>query len=861
MRERIALLRNVAMMSVATYVELAFGLILGVVIARSLGSTAFGQYAFSIWSCGLLVTMSNNALTTSSIKFVAEARGADQPTTAAALHGQLRRWQSISSAIVLAAFVLFVVTYPPAEWKGSELLTVSLLVVGAWSRAGYMMMASIGNGNERFEIESASLVLSAFANVVLVVLVALAGGGMIDFLAVYATCGLVQNLSGRIALRRLGIVAKREPLAPELSARLRRHLLQTGGLVIISMLGDRTIEVLLLKSFSTSDALGYFAIAGALTKGATYLLAGALSSVLLPSMAKAFGQGGTGSLVRILQESIRFYWFIGVAIAGLGLVFAPGAVRLLYGVQYEAAIPAVTVNLMVSGFALIAAAFNSFQTSSDHQGDRIRIVVITLAVNAVVAFALVPFYGLNGALGSLAITRVASVSLSWWFARRVERVAMPLAAITRILVAAVFAAALSASFDLLVPQRYGFLGAGAIFLVVYVATSVVLRAWSREDYELIAEVVGKFGKVGGFISARMTLLGKYFASGHADMRTRKREIASDLLFGLGLVGVLGSMRSAVVCDLRVLAYHRVLPELDEASFEFDAELVSARRAEFDWQMAYVARRFQPVSCAQVAEAINGGPPLPKRAVMITFDDGFRDNYDVAFPVLRQHGLSAVFFLASGYIDTSEIFWFDWLVHVLLRTSAASIRIEALNLDIQIGPTVADRRQVAMELLRALKVAPEARRSAALKQLREATVVDIAPALSQQSACMTWKQVREMSSGGMEFGSHTVSHPILSTIDDPEHLHFELDESKAAIERETGQPVLALAYPVGGKNAVSDAVVAAVRQSGYQFAFTYEPGCNKRIPGNRFMLKRLRVERYTTRSLFAASLEIPEIFGR
>lgn len=849
------------MMSFATYAELAFGLILGVVIARSLGSIAFGHYAFSIWSCGLLVTITNNALTASSIKFIAEARGAGQPATAAALHAQLQRWQWISSAFVLIVFVLIAATYPPSEWEGSELLTVSLLVVGSWSRAGYMMMASIGKGNERFEVESASLVLSAFTNVVLVVLVALAGGGMIDFLAVYATCGLVQNLCSRITLRRLGVTPEYQPLAPELSARLRRHLLQTGGLVVFNMLGDRTIEVLLLKSFSTSEALGYFAIAGALTKGATYLLAGALSSVLLPSMAKAFGQGGAGSVVRILQESMRFYWFIGVAIAGLGLVLAPGAVRVLYGAQYEAAIPAVTVNLMVSGFVLVAAAFNAFQTSSDHQGDRIRIVLITLAVNAVVALALVPLYGLNGALGSLAITRAASVTLSWWFARRVARVAMPVSAMSRILFAAFFATALGFEFDRLVPQRYGFVGAGAIFLIVYMATSVALRAWSREDYELVAEIVGKFGGLGRWIAARVDLLGKYFSSGFPDRRTRKREIVSDLLFGLGLISVLGSMRSSVISDLRVLAYHRVLPELDEASFEFDAELVSATRAEFDWQMAYVARRFNPVSCEQVAAALNGGPPLPKRAVMITFDDGFRDNYDVAYPVLHRRALSAVFFLTSGYIDKHEIFWFDWLVHVLLRTTATTIRLDVLNLTLTMGPSIECRRQSAIELLRVLKVVTESERTVALQQLREATAVAIAPVTDRQSACMTWDQIREMSAGGMEFGSHTVTHPILSTIGDLAHLRFELEESKAAIERETGRPVLALAYPVGGRMAVSDAVVAAVDQSGYKFAFTYEPGCNKPSRCERFLLKRLQVERYTTRSLFAASMEMPEIFGR
>lgn len=861
MRDRIALLRNVAMLSIATYVELGFGLILGVVIARSLGSSAFGHYAFSIWTCGMLVTLSNNALTMSSIKFVAEARGAGRPDVAAALHERMRHWQSISSAGVLAAFVVIVIVHPLAEWGSSGALTASLLIVGAWSRSGYMMMASIGKGHERFEVESASLVMSAFVNVALVVLVALMGGGLIDFLAVYATCGLVQNLSARIALRRLHIQAKFQPLTPELTGRLRRHLLQTGGLVVIGLMGDRTIEVLLLKTFSTSDAVGYFAIAGALTKGATYLLAGALSSVLLPSMSRAFGVGGTGSVVRILQESMRFYWFIGVAIAGLGIVFAPGAVRMLYGAQYEAAIPAVMVNLMVAGFVLIAAAFNAFQTSSDHQGDRIRIVVMTLAVNAVAAAALVPAFGLAGALGSLAVTRVASVCFSWWFATRVEKIAMPLSAMTRIFVAAAIAVVFATGFNLLAPGRFGFLGAGLVFLIIYIATSVVLRAWSQDDYGLIAEVFGGLGQPGRFAALRVKLLAKYFSAGPPRIKRRKREVASDALAALGLIGPMGSLRSAAISDLRVLAYHRVLSELDEPAFEFDAELVSARRADFDWQMAYVARRFQPVSCAQVAAAINSGTSLPKRAVMVTFDDGFRDNYEVAFPILQRHKVPAVFFLTSGYIGKQDIFWFDWLVHVLLRTSASTIRVPVLHLVIDLGPTAAARRLAALELLRALKVATETKRSTALQQLKDATAVDIEPMTRASSACMTWEQVREMSTGGMEFGSHTVSHPILSTISDPAHLRFELDESKATIEREVGRPVIALAYPVGGRDAVSAEVIAAVRQSGYQFAFTYEAGCNKRPSNDRFLLKRLQVERYTTRSMFAASLELPEVFGR
>ncbi|MBK8740374.1 MAG: polysaccharide deacetylase family protein [Betaproteobacteria bacterium] len=93
----------------------------------------------------------------------------------------------------------------------------------------------------------------------------------------------------------------------------------------------------------------------------------------------------------------------------------------------------------------------------------------------------------------------------------------------------------------------------------------------------------------------------------------------------------------------------MLPQLDEQTFGFDLELVSAVQAEFEWQMAYVARHFRPVSCQQVVDALRHGTALPRRAVMITFDDGFRDNYEVAFPVLRRQGVPALFFLGRRAI--------------------------------------------------------------------------------------------------------------------------------------------------------------------------------------------------------------------
>ena len=92
--------------------------------------------------------------------------------------------------------------------------------------------------------------------------------------------------------------------------------------------------------------------------------------------------------------------------------------------------------------------------------------------------------------------------------------------------------------------------------------------------------------------------------------------------------------------------------------------------------------------------------------------------------------------------------------------------------------------------------------------------------------MTWAQVTEMAKAGMEFGSHSVSHPILSAIANTNQLRQELEVSKAAIERAVGQSIHALAYPVGGPNAINEQVLTAVAQAGYSVAFTYQSGGNR-----------------------------------
>lgn len=309
--------------------------------------------------------------------------------------------------------------------------------------------------------------------------------------------------------------------------------------------------------------------------------------------------------------------------------------------------------------------------------------------------------------------------------------------------------------------------------------------------------------------------------------------------------------------LSVLAYHRVFDLDHDEDFPYDPELVSASVAEFGWQMETVRRHFQPLHLGEALRLLEESRPLPPRAVVVTFDDGHRDNYTNAFPVLRRLGVPATVFLSTGYMDREGTFWFDEVAFRLHRTPRHELEVPTLGLRLALG-SPAQRRRATEDVLTRLKEVPNTERLAALSELARESRVDGLEA-DARSRPLTWQQVREMRDGGVEFGSHTVSHPILSRLRD-EELRVELWSSKEELERQLGRRVECLAYPVGGEAAYDQRVVEVARECGYRLALTYVPGVNPWPPADRYRLRRLHVERYTTRARFTGMLAFPRLFA-
>lgn len=327
----------------------------------------------------------------------------------------------------------------------------------------------------------------------------------------------------------------------------------------------------------------------------------------------------------------------------------------------------------------------------------------------------------------------------------------------------------------------------------------------------------------------------------------------------GLHGLSSFLRGFRADEVPILAYHRVFDIGQEAAFSFDPDLVSASSSAFAWQMQYLRDRYHPITFQTLLNVMDGKEELPPRPVIVSFDDGYDDNYLNAFPVLRSLEMPATIFVSTGYVGSGKPFWFDLVAHILYHAPTGTMTVKALGITLSLDASVDSRRVAASRLLSALKRVSNAQRLDILDWLEHEHGAAMRPADFRLSRPLDWNQIREMSATGMEFGSHTVNHPILSRLDDDE-LRQELTESRRHLERELGKPAPVLAYPVGGPEEFNEKVTQAAIAAGYRLGVSYMPGVNRLGHMDRFRLRRQHVERYISNAYFAGLLSLPEIFA-
>ena len=276
--------------------------------------------------------------------------------------------------------------------------------------------------------------------------------------------------------------------------------------------------------------------------------------------------------------------------------------------------------------------------------------------------------------------------------------------------------------------------------------------------------------------------------------------------------------------LTVLTYHRVAepgerPQLDPA-------LLSAAPREFERQIAHIAARQRPLSLDELLAIRRGEAGLPACAVLVTFDDAYRDFAEHAWPVLRRYGVPATLFVPTAFAgDRARRFWWDRLHAAFAAHSPGGL----------------DAHRRASREVSALPHAEAMQRVDDLvAELGEVDPGDVV---------LSWDELRRLAADGVALAAHTRTHPRLDRLPLAEAV-AEVRGSLADLERETGSARAAFAYPEGGH---ADAVVSALADEGVEVAFTTERGVNDVRRPDWLRLRRINVGRRS--SVGAISLQV------
>lgn len=279
----------------------------------------------------------------------------------------------------------------------------------------------------------------------------------------------------------------------------------------------------------------------------------------------------------------------------------------------------------------------------------------------------------------------------------------------------------------------------------------------------------------------------------------------------------------------ILCYHSISGPTED---RIDPTIIVSP-SNFEDQLEFLADSGHVISMGDYLDAMRSGRPLPKNSAVLTFDDGYKDNWTTAFPLLKKFGFPATFFLATDLVGAPQPKWEDRIACFIQRSKAP-----CLSLGLQTGMTSIDlsepraRYRAINHLIGLLASYEPARREHVLDAIREqsgAETGDLAGVM------MSWDDARKIAATpGMTIGAHTVTHPHLSHSSD-DQIYDEVVLSRQVIEKQVGAAVRFFCYPYGD---FDDRVVRQLQAANYECAGTLVYGSNT-LRTDPFRLKRIQ----------------------
>jgi peptidoglycan/xylan/chitin deacetylase (PgdA/CDA1 family) len=302
----------------------------------------------------------------------------------------------------------------------------------------------------------------------------------------------------------------------------------------------------------------------------------------------------------------------------------------------------------------------------------------------------------------------------------------------------------------------------------------------------------------------------------------------------------------------VLMYHRVLDK-DEISKSYSQNGIIVSKKTFAAQMQYLNKHFNMISLTDVIERVKDKIPFVSKSCLITFDDGWKDNFQNAYPVLKKNRIPAAIFLPTDFIGTNRNFWQERLTKLLMYLhlrcrqnkdlkEKAKHNLNTVGIaEILSAPTNKRYEEISKFVsLQKNKTKPDIENL--IKEIESLVELPAPDDDIEDSAFLDWSKIKSMLGNGIEFGSHGKSHTILTSTD--VDLDSELMQSKSVVESQLNTPIRSFSYP-NGDYAMK--IADQVRQYGYNIAFGTEYGFVTHLD-NPYTLKRINIHEDMTNNI-------------
>jgi len=295
---------------------------------------------------------------------------------------------------------------------------------------------------------------------------------------------------------------------------------------------------------------------------------------------------------------------------------------------------------------------------------------------------------------------------------------------------------------------------------------------------------------------------------------------SRLLFYSGFLALYLKIKNCLGSEneVLILRYHRIYDDNDQEKFY----KLGINKTNFDKQMQYLTKNYHLLALEEAVRALNNGAPPPSNSIVITFDDGYKDNWINACSVLVKHKMPATIYLTTGYIGASNLFFWDRLKYIFTQSKLPQVEIPLLNSRTFDLSTPRRKKESFYQLLDLLKKVDDEVKNQIIKEL-ESRLINGYPSKSKRDLLLSWEEVKKMSENGISFGGHTLTHPLLTKVP-LEEAKFQIKKSKREIEKRLGPVVTSFAYPGG---VLNEDIKKIVKESGYKSACSTFSGVNNR----------------------------------